>query len=184
MALTIDATVAGDSSNSYVDLTYADAYWADHYNTVKKAQWTALSNGQKNTALIQATRIIESVRFTLSSGGLESGLAYDPNQGFILSIVDSNELARSSVDQRLQFPRNLDYDSDTDVYSVPEGVKMAQCEQAVYLLSLDESAIANRMQGIVSESVGLGSGQISVRQDYISKGTFLSPVAVDLLGSS
>jgi hypothetical protein len=180
MALTIDVTVAGDSANSYADVTYADAYWSGHYNSIKSAQWAALTTAKKTTALIHATRIIEFVRFTVFET-TESGLVYDPNSGLVLNMVDSVEPVRSTIDQSLQFPRNLDYDSGSGTFFIPEGVKMAQCEQAVYLLTLDEGAIANRLQGIVSESVGLGSGQISVSQSYVTRGSFLSPVAVDLL---
>lgn len=53
---TIDATVAGTNSNSYITLTEADAYWADHlYSTT----WDALTDDNKNKALVMATRYLD-----------------------------------------------------------------------------------------------------------------------------
>lgn len=53
---TIDATVGGANSNSYVTEAEADAYWdANFHNDT----WTALSSADKQTLCIMATRTLD-----------------------------------------------------------------------------------------------------------------------------
>src|SRR5262249_49375286 len=81
--------------------------------------------------------------------------------------------------QALQFPRNLDVDVNTGQTFIPEEVLMAQCEQAIYSLSFDETAIANRLQGVTEDTTSLGN--IRVRQNLVSDGTEFSPSALEHL---
>ena len=55
---TLDATLSGESSNSYVDIVFADAYCA---NQPWAAKWALLTNDQKAVALIQATTWMETL---------------------------------------------------------------------------------------------------------------------------
>jgi len=60
VAATIDATLSGASSNSYVTLAAANSY----FETVPdSATWTNKTDDQKNRALISATRWIDSLNF-------------------------------------------------------------------------------------------------------------------------
>lgn len=178
MSLTLVADLAAENSNSYVTVQYADDYWAGHYSVAKASQWTALNGTQKVTALIQACRVIESVRFTdqLTLPTLDFNPAYYLTGG---RLYNPNLIpVKSYYTQYLQFPRNLDMNSSGGFY-IPEGVKMAQCEQAVYLLSFDDSAIAMRLQGI--EEDRLRAGEISTLQQLTAGGTALAPLALEYL---
>ena len=64
MAPTLDATLGGASSNSYVDLLFADAYAA---NTQWEADWLTYSDDDRTAALITATNWLE----TLGWGGVK-----------------------------------------------------------------------------------------------------------------
>jgi hypothetical protein len=60
VAATIDATLSGASSNSYVTLAAANSY----FETVPSSStWTDKTDDQKNRALISATRWIDSLNF-------------------------------------------------------------------------------------------------------------------------
>jgi hypothetical protein len=60
VAATIDATLSGASSNSYVTLAAANSY----FETVPDSTtWTNKTDDQKNRALISATRWIDSLNF-------------------------------------------------------------------------------------------------------------------------
>ena len=58
MAVVIDATVAGENSNSYVTLDDADDYFAA---SVNNGDWLAYSAEQRTVALITATRDMEAL---------------------------------------------------------------------------------------------------------------------------
>jgi hypothetical protein len=60
VAAVIDATLSGASSNSYVTLADADAYFE---TTPDSGTWTDKTNDQKNRALISATRWIDALSF-------------------------------------------------------------------------------------------------------------------------
>lgn len=56
---TIDATVAGESSNSYITLADADAYFA---NSLGGSDWAAFTSDKRERALISATLVIERLQ--------------------------------------------------------------------------------------------------------------------------
>ena len=58
---TLDATLAGATSNSYVDLAEADAIAA---NLPFAADWAALADEEKIDGLIVATRWLETLNYT------------------------------------------------------------------------------------------------------------------------
>jgi hypothetical protein len=191
MALVLDTEVSGEGANSYCDLTFADEYFENHYSATKVAQWAALSDEAKTTLLIQACRIIESARFTINYNVLD----YDPHMrwnresGQVVNIYLSRRPMKYSNLQKLQFPRNLDYLSDGTVY-IPEEIKMAQCEQALSLANVDETTVTNQMQGIVSDYISLGKGDIEIAQKFSgssgsgsSQGaaTLWSPLALEMV---
>lgn len=182
MAITLDASVGGLESNSYVDATYLEDYWTNHYNVTLSAQVLALSTVQHDYLLVRACRVIESLRFTRAVSRTDYQLRYNRLTG---TVVDLSYLTREPVKfayyQKLQFPRNLDVKIEDGSYIIPEAVQMAQCEQAAYLINLDETAIANRLQGVTMDKVGVGRQQIDLTQEYTSNGSMIAPMAYEML---
>jgi len=101
---TIDATVAGPESNSYVTLAFADAYFAD---TLEGREWLGFPSGDRARALISATRKID-MEFRFYG-------------------------VRAFMLQALKFPRDGDYDADGNL-RIPDGIEYAACELALHIL--------------------------------------------------
>lgn len=169
-------TLAGVDSDSYATLAEADAYFAAHWDTVKSTAWDALSDGQKETALKQAIMILESFNYWEDSTET--------------TVTTSNNLRKciitpAETNQALSFPRNIDLDENDDLY-IPNDVKNAQCEQAIFLVSsMNESTVQARARGLLAEHIKAGAVEVS--QSYSSDGTsnaytmFVSPIALMLL---
>jgi hypothetical protein len=169
MALTLVSTLGAEDANSYVDVAYCDTYWSGHYQTTKADAWAALQTSQKASALIAACRLLESVRFTYTYNPTRSSsYEYNRSTGRVIEYTDRSQPYKGSYSQALQFPRTIDLDTDTGAPFIPDAIKEAQCEQAVYLLTFDEGAITTRLQGIESDSVTVGA--ISLKQTF-SKGS-------------
>jgi hypothetical protein len=166
-------------ANSYVDVTYCDEYWGQHWSTDKADQWAALTTAQKTSLLIQACRSIESLRFTVNSvfTDADTEWRFDRSSGMVVELPTTNNPVRAQRLQSLQFPRTVDRNAETGAFFVPEPIKMAQCEQAVYLLNMDETAIANRLQGISQETVEVGTLRTS--QNVSAGGVALAPMALE-----
>lgn len=181
MSLTLDNTLSGTQSNSYCTIAYCDAYWAGHYSQSKAAQWTALSIQQKTTLLIQSTRILETARYTNFVPISEYQLHYDRITGQVLDITMDRDPVRYMYYQRLQFPRNLDIDPVLQTLYMREEVMMAECEQAIYTLNFDESALATRLQGVTNDTISIGKGQLHLNQQYTADGSTFAPMALELI---
>lgn len=178
-ALTLNNAMADQFSNSYVDIPYCDLYWANHFNTTGAAAWAALSTNQKTSALLQACRIIETARFTsLKQLRAPMPLRYDKHSRLVMTLEDQPLPTKWLWTQRLQFPRNLDHDYVTGALYIPEPIMMAQCEQAVYSLTFDGTAIQNRMQGVVEDITTVGN--IHLRQNYVQDGSEFAPRAMEM----
>lgn len=178
MAITLVSTVAGETSNSYADVAYADTYWASHYSSVKASQWAVLTTPKKTLALINACRIIERIKFTEEFRWTMDTYFEPTHNGMVRLFTAGNTVVRSNLDQNLQFPRNVDYTSAGVLY-IPDEVKDAQCEQAVHLLTVDDAAIASQLQGVVSDSVRAGS--VSASQTFSGVGSVVAPMAYEIL---
>lgn len=186
--VSLDNTLAGETSNSYCSWDYANTYFAAHYVSSYAAQWAALAEPQQIVLLAQACRSIERIRFVLPQTLPNYALRFDRRSGKVLDINLTRDPVRYYYYQKLQFPRNLDIYYEQPPAGVPVGSLFmrqepqdAQCEQAIYLLNLDTTAAANRMQGITLDTFGLGKGQLSQTQEYGNTGTLLSPIAVEIL---
>lgn len=177
--LTFDASLSGQYSNSYCDLNFATTYFANHYIATSNTAWAALEPLQQQQLLIAACRIIETARFTNYVRPSDYQYMYDYTTGQVRQLADNAEPVRYLNIQSLQFPRNLDIDEASGASFIPVSIKLAQCEQAIYLLSYDGSAIAARMQGISSEAVSLGKGQIHSSVQYTGEGSAFSPMALE-----
>jgi len=179
--MTIDSTLAGEFSNSYVDVAFADDYFTNHYDSTKAASWAALSSGAKATLLIQACSVIETARFTVPVALPQYAMRYDSVTGLVKSLNLNRQPVKYDYYQALQFPRNLDVKTTDGSLYIPTAIKTAQCEQAIYLKNLDDSAMANRIQGITMDKVSIGSGQIDATQEYAITGSTFSPLALELV---
>lgn len=179
MALALNTTITDPYANSYVDAAYCDDYWAQHYSATKAAQWAALSSDQKISLLVAACRVIETGRFTAPAALRRPfGLDYSRRTRTVITMTDRITPAKYLYTQRLQFPRNLDVDLTDGHLFVPEPILMAQCEQTVYTLNFDETAVANRIQGVAADATYIGN--IHLRQTYVSDGSQFAPMALEM----
>lgn len=181
MSVTLNNTIADQFANSYVDQTYADDYWGDHWDTVKADAWNALTDEQKTRLLIRATRVIDTARFTIPVNSYNdySNLSYDRATGTLRFTYLDREVPRKFYYyQALQFPRTLDR-SLTGTLFIPEPVFMAQCEQCAYSLAFDDGVISNRIQGVSRDSTTVGT--IKVEQTTYAVGSELAPAALEFL---
>lgn len=114
MAVTLDATVGGAASNSFADLTEADAYFESR---LYSDAWTALADDdKKKSALIMATQMLVA----------ETCLTGSP----------------ATTTQALPFPRNGMYDRNGNSIPntvVPQDIKNAEFEMALSLAKGDRS---------------------------------------------
>lgn len=181
----LNAEVCHENANSYCDLDYANSYFENHFSTSKNTAWSALSDGQKIQALIQACWTLEQIRFTINNfyriSSISPNFLYTNEQGKFLPYPNtSGEPEKYFYYQALQFPRNRDITIDGEMY-IPDRIFKAQCEQAIYLTSFDDSAISNSMQGISLDSIAVD--KIKLTQEYTkgSIGSTLAPMALDYL---
>jgi hypothetical protein len=117
--MSLDATVGGASSNSYVTLAQAESYFDDRINSAVNGNWETTSAGvartdaEKSAALVTATRRIDEEQFV----------------GYKVSTT-----------QALKFPRTNVTDEDGNYFlttAIPEPVKQATYLTALELLRAD-----------------------------------------------
>lgn len=180
----LDCSLSSETSNSYCNTAYAATYWGTHWDSVKSSQWATLNTVQQQRLLVRACQVIEGLRFTIPITLPEYALHYDRHTGKVLDLSLTRQPVKYFYYQRLQFPRNL----DVHYFTPPLGVTYirselmdAQCEQAIYLLNFDESALANRIMGITMEKIGVGKQAVDITQEYGSTGSSMSPAAYEFV---
>lgn len=183
MASIIDTTIMGELANSYIDQNYADTYFDRHFNTLKSTTWSNLSDDQKQQVLVQACWDLEQFKYTetttVEHSVVQGSLKWDSRQGrFTAYVTPSKAPVPYSVYQQLQFPRNRDTRADGTIF-IPERMKFAQCEQAIYLVTFDETALSNRIQGLNLDRVVIG--EIGLTQEYSFQGSSLAPLALEFI---
>lgn len=150
MAVTIDTSVSGESSNSYASLAEINTYMEAH--PLFYATWAALTDAVKNTWLVYATRAIDR---TFRYRG-----------------------ARYDCDQALEFPRSFT-DDNTDEGAMPQKVKDAQAEMIIYLYKHISSDDLSPEQEISELAIGRGALSMKFKDkkpDYRSGGGYLDTV--------
>ena len=176
MAILIDDTISGEFSNSYIDITFADEFFADHFDTTKTTAWEALGDNQKQNLLVQAALVIEQYKYTYVLERRELSLHYDPQTGTVHDFLNVQYPVRYLWNQNLQFPRNLDVDSVTGETYIPEAVKIAQLEQSIAILTFSSSIATTSskiLAGVKEEEVEL-PGPIRKLTVYQDAGTISS----------
>lgn len=166
-------TISGTSADSYVSLSEAEQYFANHWSLAKQDSWASMETGQKERLLKTATNILESLRFLDNEFGgsaLPFSLVHDDDSDV--------EIRRLVAGQRLSFPRNVDVTSNGTGF-IPQAVKDAECEQAVYIITFDEAVLATQYTGVIAETAEAGS--VRTYANYGRLGTMLSPVAAELV---
>jgi hypothetical protein len=171
------STVAGSDSDSYISLEDAELYFADHWQTSKRTAWLDLTEGQKERVLRTATNILESINVLDNEyGGSRMLLPAALRDEFTMF---RGEVMRYDAAQRLNFPRNVDISLDVYQPYIPISVEEALCEQAVYMLSLNEDALTAQMLGYRSQEATAGS--VSSIERYTGGGQLFAPMAVALM---
>ena len=142
MAATIDATLKGESSNSYVTLAEANAY----FETVPSSStWDDKTDDQKNRAIISATRWIDSLNF------------YGD---------------RCSNNQALSWPRNNYHVDRVELTcsAIPTDIKYATYELARALANDTDAVTGNTGTEGLYEEVELGELKVKYNTDSQATG--------------
>lgn len=129
--MTLDATVAGDTANSYLEADEADEFAAS--DTVNGDAWLAAEDEAKERALMAATNDVDLYRRSAGT--------------------------RYSAVQALLFPRDIDLDTAAMPILIAD-VRRGTYEQAVYLLrhaKLIADAASRRARALYSFSDDDGS---------------------------
>ena len=145
--MALDATVGGESANSYVDLTAANEYMAGRLHT---DAWITGST-VKEKALRQAARILDN---------------YVEWRGVKTDDTQAMQWPRQYVpDPEYRTVDALDFYIDAGDYfipkdEIPQRIKDAQCELALHLLSQDSQTVPDTagysqidVEGAVSLSI-------------------------------
>lgn len=133
MTITINATPADSTANSYVTLAEANTYMEAH---LQASIWSALDDEKKKAALVAATRLLDTEQFAGR---------------------------RSHQQQSLSWPRTYVYDYDAyPVEGVPQKLKAAQIEYAIWNLT-EEDRLAGSFELETMESVEIGPIKYKIR---------------------
>ena len=160
MAVEIDATPAGAQANSYCTLAEAEAY---HETRLHNTAWTAADDATKKKALIWATRLLDEQ-------------------------IEWEGFATHFDTQVLQWPRMaLYYPGYDNVYDmlgraigedeIPQRLKNAQAELALYLISADTTAALQTDSFSFNAQTGddSASGLVTVNVAFVNDLTVTSP---------
>ena len=134
MAVTIDATAGGASANSYITLADAETYFESRYGS---DNWDSQTDAVKNALLVNATRLLDQ------------------------SFDWQGDVASST--QALRWPRDDAYDADGDEIDsdiVPDPIKNATCEMALYVVTNSGSTVDNSIK-----SAKVGSIEVEYRDN-------------------
>lgn len=170
MAITLDATLEGEFSNSYVTVAEADSYFENHYNSTFVTTWDGLETGQKEMLLILATSIIEQFKFTLVMERADYELHYSRVTGLVTFYPKDQDPIKFNYFQALQFPRSIDIDSETGDTYIPQPIKLATFEQAISVKNFDSASLTTILGGIKSEDIEI-AGQIKYAVTYQDSGS-------------
>jgi hypothetical protein len=180
--MALDATVGGANANSYLTVTEATAYFATRlYSSV----WTAASNGDKEAALIWATRLIDA---KIKPEWDQKEFPQDATIRRISTITADgqcficwNGAATDNV-QALAWPRTgMKNKNGYDILSnvIPQQLKDVTCELALLLLTGDRTA-ENEIDVLGLTGIKAGPVELSFK-NTIEQAKILPIAVIDLL---
>lgn len=145
MAITITATVGSASANSYVTLTEAQAFIDGLTESDDVTAWASSTDDQKNRALFSSTRRIDREDY-LGNKVNKTQARMWPRSGVRIPHQYSNLYG-------VTFPNRIvaDYYTDTEI---PEEVKQAQIELAVYLNNNKDGIGLSGLEDFSTMSIG------------------------------
>lgn len=173
----INNTIADERANSYCAVSDFTDYWTQHYDTVTAA--TMLAIPDPALLLVRACRTLETLHFTEPVDPLaDYHLVYDSRSQTIRSVkTNYGRPQKYNYYQHLQFPRTLDVYQDGTLYILPE-IMAAQCEQAAYEFTFDQSTLSDSLVGIDRSAINVGG--VALSQHVRAKGSMISPVAYNM----
>lgn len=157
--MSVDATVAGASSDVYADVDAADAYVAEVASTGDASTWGDLTDGGKENFLKRATRIIDRY-------------FYDGLGRYDTSTVTAGQ----QNGQALEFPRASDLDGLGDPYLIPEVVEC--CCAVALALATGTPEFTSGSDGSVKQ---LKAGAMTVDFDEGVEASSTDDIVRDLL---
>lgn len=169
--MTLDATWAGPSAESYLTLEAADA-WIRR-NNVFFDEWILAKEPQQIAALLEATRNIDAINWHGARYNYQQALAFPrvpPGGEYPIGALGSSVSAFESLMERDEyFKRQV------------ERVQRAACQQTLYILRKEgkDTDREEQFQGVTSLSRG-GRGVMDTR-NYGALHMILCPQASDQL---
>lgn len=154
------STPSATNANSFVDLSFADAYFSTKFGADK---WDSFATQDKEKLLVSATNSINVYKF----GGSKSERA-----------------------QALEWPRKYLTDNEgypLDEVSIPLGVKKATCEMAYWIWTEEDRMVSDvELQQLESMKVGPLDVKISAKASTVPKAVeqLLESVGIDVLVST
>ena len=145
MAVSIDATAGGASANSYITLAEADAFVEAMVLSTDANKWGSGNTDSRNRALTAAAQRLDRERF-LGARATDTQALQWPRTGVRKPDTYVNTYATG-------FPFRIsdDYFTDTEV---PDQVKRAQIELAVYLHSNKDGISLGGLEDFKNVKIG------------------------------
>ena len=145
MAVTIDATVGGASANSYITLTDANSLVEAMISSDDVSKWGTGNTDSRNRALAAATQRLDRERFLGARTNSTQALQW-PREG-----VRKPDTYIQSFSHGFPFRLTEDYYTNTEI---PDQVKRAQVELAVYLHSNVDGISLSGLEDFKSVKIG------------------------------
>ena len=145
MAVTIDATVGGANANSYITLTDANALVEAMISSADVQKWATGNTDSRHRALAAATQRLDRERFLGARTNDTQALQW-PREG-----VRKPDTYVRSFTTGFPFRLTEDYYTNTEI---PDQVKRAQVELAVYLHNNVEGISLSGLEDFKSVKVG------------------------------
>src|SRR5262245_31213481 len=157
--MTLDATIGGVNSNSYVDVTYANAYFSQR---LYSENWWLAQTDAREMALITATLRLEQEQYV---GGRATDAQALMWPRYWVETRDS-----AFVSDYLSTYYPIYYPAT----EIPKPVKDAECELAISLLTTEFSVNGLQLGSITSMNVGpitvsLGAGGIGLMPAQVGR---------------
>ncbi len=145
MAVSIDATAGGASANSYITLAEADAFVEAMVLGTDANKWGSGNTDSRNRALTAAAQRLDRERF-LGARATDTQALQWPRTG-----VRKPDTYVNTFSTGFPFRISDDYFTDTEV---PDQVKRAQIELAVYLHSNKDGISLGGLEDFKNVKIG------------------------------